>query len=415
MITRFFLIENKNESAEYVATKVINEIQNAVGSRATPEWIAGLLTQAQSSFTGIRFKLKQLYDGAYEPSTPPDNATPQEKKEFIERERIKEINRQEAINALKVFQILYKYNLADRKPYGNDYYDYEISRSRNDRRRNEILSIIRSRSPQNAATRASALDKLKKELRTADFAAAQDFVQELPERLKTAFEIFVNLDKNDLAYLNNVYNIKEYAKKRKTNYSNIIKNKIDNGNEYFLRLQQLGIINSNGTINLNIIKSLKELLSIDNIVYKIKPIAKDLHDVLEKISSDMAYHDNAVVKRLAGSDIDKHAAEIVLSFTDKEKEIYLNKKIIQKFRELGLITPENKYSDLGKAVLILLKNRRDSLTDVKKDIGKATGREPWMGPLTPSQPDQFTQNIRKRAKVDDIKRMSKYKFFDFRK
>jgi hypothetical protein len=67
---------------------------------------------------------------------------------------------------------------------------------------------------------------------------------------------------------------------------------------------------------------------------------------------------------------------------------------------------------LGKAVGILLKNKRDNLSDVEKDIGAATGRNPGMGPLTPSQPDQSTQNIRKVAKVDDIKRRARTRFSD---
>lgn len=379
MITNFYRLDEATQPFDYKEIARAIKAQLRDTPSATPQWISGKIQQLTASPGKVRTSLQNLEQG------------------LITDPAIK----RDISNAKRVYDILADYGVVNKSSEST----YSTPRDK------DFLSKIK----QNIFSRedhGGAVDNFKKKLRAADFGAAQDFVESLPPRLQAAFEKFVDLDKKDLAYMANVNNIRDYAKQHKTNYSSIIKDKILKGSEGLLRLQQLKIINSDGTLNLDMINSFKELLSIDNAVYKIKPIAKDFHDMLEKMSSDMAYHDNAVVKRLAGSDVDEEAANIVSNFSDKEKELYLNKKITSKFRELGLVTPENKYSDLGKAVGILLKNKRGSLSDVEKDIGAATGRKPGMGPLTPSEPDQGTQNIRKQAKVDDIKRRARTRFSD---
>lgn len=376
MIKNFFRLDEASPEFDYneIARAILGQMKNEPG--ASPQWISGKIHQLTASPGATRVSLQNLENGVIK--------DPKTKRDIT--------------NAKRVYDILADYGVISKSSESS----YSMPRDK------DFLSKIKQ-SIFSRENHGNAVDNFKKKLRAADFGAAQDFVKDLPPRLQAAFDKFQDLDKRDLAYMNNVNNIREYAKKHKTNYSNIIKDKIISGSEGLLRMQQLGIINGDGTLNLDMINSFKELLQIDNAVYKIKPIAKDFHDMLEKMSSDMAYHDNAVVKRLSGSDVDSDATEIAASLSDREKELYLNKKITAKFRELGLITPENKYSDLGKAVGILLKNKRDTLGDVEKDIGAATGRNPelGLGKLDPSQPDQGTQNTRKEAKIRDIQRRAK--------
>lgn len=385
MIKAFYRL---NEAAEMdnnpdqIAQAIISRLKSLNG--ATPKWINGQITSLTDSPSKVRVSLQNLEDGVIR-----DEAT----KRNIE-------------NAKRVYDVLDQYGLLDKK-----------SESQYDIVDRNLLSKVKQHIFTNPHIKGDA-EEFKKQAKFQNEQATKDFVQRLEDAgLGESYRLLLQMNGKDLYSLRHLMTIQKKAREKKRNYSSYLLHELLDGGTLTTRMHELGFINKDGTLNNDMINNFVKMLKFDdNFSYKVKSFAKDLDDMLSKISSDAAYRDNAAAKRLAGSSVDGKAGEIVGLFSDVEKKLYLSNKITKRFRELGLVSPANKYTDLGKAVRILLKNQQDSLGDVVNTISGATGRDPSLklGPLDPSQPDQTAQNVRRAAEVRD-KKLKGGNFTDFSK
>lgn len=398
MIKRFFIVEGMDSNA--IASQIFDEIHSTIGEKVSPQWIAGILTGSASSYSGPRAILKSYLDGMYEPSQQPSDLTPEQAKKFQDKEAFKAARARDAQNYQKFYEILYKHGLIDKRPYRNGF-DYEISRSGKDKRRNEILSILRSKSPENAGTRISQLDKTKKDMLDAEYKGAEEYIQNMPEELRAAYESFNALDEKEIAYLNHLLDLRKEAKEKHGTYTDKVLDAIQSGKPWADSLVNLGFLDeATGKINLDAVQLAQSLFDSEKAgIFELRTHMKTAYNMLKRLASIEAIQENAFVKNNIGTPLAKEAEEFVKNMSDYDKELLLRDKMVKKFVDYGLLTinkeGKGRWTQKGKAVKLLVRNNKSSFAEVAKDISMATGRDENTPELAPSSPVKRSRLLRK--------------------
>lgn len=403
MIKRFFLIEDSHQKSDSELEGIIQDIERSVnsvknGRKFSIPWLAGILNSIKDSSSRQNSLLRRKGYGTLK----------------TDDEEL------EAETTYRAYKILADNGLIDQIS------KYEFKEPpHNDSARRADLSNIRKLARQYKEKTLDVLERYKKVLSAAEYSAATDYVNGLPENLKKAFNTFNELDDVEMAYLKHVVKLRDIANEKKTNYTAYIKSKLMNGSEGISRLADLGLINDNGSINSKLINDITTLFDDNNILYKLKPIAKELYYLLKRLSSDKTYAENSFVKRVSGSTLSAAATDARKQLNNLESAALLNLSnggrvtttMMDKFRELGLLDQGNKFTELGTAVATLVRTKRDSIEGVGRDIELATGRSnKQLTPdeNSPSMPDQDAVQSRRAIRVDDLKSRGQ-RFLDFRK
>lgn len=367
MIKNFFLLEASQPNISRIIQQIKQAVANIGYKPASENWIAGILQELGANNMTL---LNKLRTGKFED----------------EKEQL------EASTRKAVYDVLASNNLIKK----NDEYSYSYPPPRDPRR--DILSKIKSEAP--GAVNRDAVDRFGKQLKSAEYSAIQDFRNSLDEKQKEAFDAFNELNESDIAMLKHLADKRDEYAKLKKSYTPYVLNSIHNGKGGAERLLQLGFINVDGTINLQLLHTLEQLFIDNKNLYKLKP--ETLYYQLKRLSSDATYSENSLVKRLSATDIDSEAENIVKNLDEREKDLLLQNKVTKKLKDMGLVK-DGKFTDLGKAVKAIIRTGRDNLSSIEKDIKNVTGRTPDHGPLDPSTPDRPTMYDRNRVATKDYK------------
>jgi len=385
MLTKFYRI-NESVDPKNITTddlqEIISEIEYTVNRNGyikfSNGWLAGLLNELRSDGSNARKLVRMLDYGT-----------------------LKDENQQKtAINIKSVFDILTKYGFA--RKYGNDY------RLSDDKAKNSLLSVMRQQlGTSNTATRKSEEEKRAKQIHSAEYTGADEFVNSMPEDLKNAMELFNLLDPEEIAYLNNLLNMRNEAKAKKTGYTDKILNDIGRNNPTVLALVNYGFIDeSTGRLNLDVINLAKSLFSVEdgNGIFKLRTHMPTAYNLLKRLAAVEALQENEFIRQNVGSELAKKAEDIFQSLSDSDKDALLHDKMFPRFQNAGLldITKNNlgkqvgKWTPLGRGVKLLVRNNKATFEELAKDISMATGRDENTPDLAPSTPEKRSRLLRKR-------------------
>lgn len=395
MITNFYLIESKVSAGDHfdqvISKDIINEIIERVKKNKyippTQEWLSGVLVNARFPYKSDRTAVRKLY--AF------DNLkTDEERAKF--REHFTVAQEKNARNIKSVFDTLAKHKLVtpvlDAKKQISEYDFPDNNRPGHpDGAKREKISKLRDKiRPILNEYYRSLLKKTKDNLSEQEYAAAAQYIENLPENLQQAFAVFQQMDSKELNYMKHLIKVREDSKK--DGYSNTVMNKLarDKSADF---LNALDIIDEKGTINLKLVKDIMTLLSDKNFVFSTRDMAIDFYQTLKRLSSGRAYDENAFSKDMVGSVTSLDASAFVDSMSPQEKtdllKLYVNagalkgvsvgKTSLEKFKQKGILDNNNKFTDKGKAVAVIIKNGGNgqgggSLGANNKAVADVTGR-----------------------------------------
>jgi hypothetical protein len=401
MLTKFYRLNEALEGAD--ATAINNQIIDAIkatGYSGTPsqQWIAGAIRALQKSTSEHKHLVSMLHK--YE-RLPPD-----EQLEFG-----KKFSVPTAKNIRALYKVLADNNLIDavKKETGEIVYNWPSSEDGNDfKGKTDVLSeisrlVVASNAEKNKNN--DVFDKTKKEIRRADQLVNDDEEAKLRANgYGKIFDVLQSMSESDIKGVSYITKVREYAKKHKTNYSQILKQQLERGGKITTSLHNFGFINDDGKLNNELISSFFKLFNSDpRLVFKINKNAKTLYDMLEKASADQAYVDNDTARELQGSGEEQQATQLMSQLTQKDIDaITRNQVFPERFKKMGLLDSRGRTNKVYAALQVMLKRKASSLGDVVQGTKDRTGRDEKTGRLEPSHPTN-TGDTHAR-KLDDINR-----------
>ena len=285
------------------------------------------------SFQWIAGKFKQLYSiPQIEKSLQSGNLPPEKQEEY------------EKIVALKDIGLKYKFIAKD----GDNYKTTNTG--------SQFIQFL--------ASHFQNLVDLKKDFRETNYNENQEWYSKLPENQKKIIDLYSQLTPADYAYLIGLIN----KQNNKENYVNYVQSSAAKDGDKISRLQGLGLLNDDYTLNKKTISGMLDFLN-DQTYARLKGFNKNVAYVVDRISADKALIRNALERAIDRTsmrrpDIAEKADVIIDKLNDKEKDLLIAKSLGKKgsnnpseganLIKLGLVDNSGALTDMGRYIGVVL-------------------------------------------------------------
>jgi hypothetical protein len=224
------------------------------------------------------------------------------------------------------------------------------------------------------STHFQSLKDLQANFREVNYDENQEWYKKLPADQKKIVDTYSQLSPTDYAYLIGLVN----KQKSKGGYIDNIQSSLKKDGDKITRLQGLGLLNDDYTLNKDNIEKMLDFLN-DNTYARLKGFNKNIAYVVDRISADKALIRNALERsidrtsmrrpEMAGksdaivdqlNDNDKQG--ILAKYQNRSSRSALNQK---KLSSLGIIDNSGALTDMGKYIAVVLTklSRNDRLGD----------------------------------------------------
>lgn len=202
-----------------------------------------------------------------------------------------------------------------------------------------------------------------KQMRELSDQENREWYNSLNAEDKKMVDLYSELSARDYAFLMGLLDRQE----SKSNYSNVVDTAVKKNPDKIERLQSMGLINKDYSLNLPIIKDLLSFLD-DKTFARLKGFNKDIAYITQRISADRALLKNFLDRQMdrtshRRSDFVATSDDVVDKLTTREKQMLVNNKfspeVRTKLEKLNILEPEGSLTDLGKFIQQVLTSGRD--------------------------------------------------------
>lgn len=215
--------------------------------------------------------------------------------------------------------------------------------------------------------------------KTANEEENNDWIKTLSDEQKQYLEIYKQITSKQYAYLIGLVE----KQQSKTNYTDTVATSDENDSEILSHLQNLGLINSDYSLNNDVVKGMLEFLN-DNTYARLKLFNNDITYIAKRISADRALLQNILHRNLdktsfRRTSVAKNADEMVDSLNAVDKTIVkkaydrvrLTKIETERLKELGILDADSTFTNIGKITALML-TKGDSLDSLQQRGEKPT-------------------------------------------
>lgn len=213
------------------------------------------------------------------------------------------------------------------------------------------------------ASHFNSLRDMKSDFREINDGENNEWYSKLPEDQKKIVDTYRELSPTDYAYLVGLAN----KQKNKENYMDYVQSSLAKDGDKISRLQGLGLLNQDYTLNKEIINSLLNFLN-DNTYARLKGFNKNVAYVVDRISADKALWRNALERSIdrtsmRRNDMAEKSDEIIDQLDKNDKDVvkakYQNRTIRtfsnqKKLSSLGIIDNSGTLTDMGTYIAVVL-------------------------------------------------------------
>ncbi len=228
---------------------------------------------------------------------------------------------------------------------------------------NYNMTNIGSMFVQFLASNFKSLMDTKSEFRNTNYEENQEWYASLPNEQKRIVDTYSQLSPKDYAYFIGLVN----KLTKKENYMDYIQSSLSKDGDKISRLQGLGIINDDYTLNKKTINDMLEFIN-DQTGARLKGFNKEIAYTVDRISADKALIRNALERSIDRTsmrrpEMAEQADNIIDQLSDSQKQWVLTKSKGETFRMRMTRGDEDKLKSLK------LLDKSGSLTDMGAYIG----------------------------------------------
>lgn len=208
------------------------------------------------------------------------------------------------------------------------------------------------------------LADLKKNFREVNYNESEEWYNKLPAEQKKIVDTYRELSATDYAYLIGLLN----KQNNKENYFDFVQSSLKKDGDKISRLQGLGLINDNYTLNKKNIKSMLDFLN-NNTYGRLKGFNKEVAYIVDRISADKALIRNALERSIDRTSLRRpeiaEKSDIIIDQMNDIQKQWIEAK--SKGHLSTKINPEDK----NKLITLGLIDNSGELTDTGRYIGIA--------------------------------------------
>lgn len=217
-----------------------------------------------------------------------------------------------------------------------------------------------------------SLKDLKSDFRETNYSEDQEWYKSLPADQKKIVDTYSQLSAEDYSYLVGLAN----KQKSKDGYMNYIESSLAKDGDKISRLQGLGLLNNDYTLNKMNITKLLDFINDKNYA-RLRGFNKNIAYIVDRISADKALLRNALERSIdrtsmRRNDMAEKSDKIIDSLDNYDKGVILAKyrggtvrgRIdTQKYQSMGIMDNSGTLTDLGTYIAVVLTklSKNDSL------------------------------------------------------